>query len=345
MLRTSKWFLSTSLALLVSACHVSVNVGPADPLEHDIDGNRFPWTHENFDDADDRMTIAVFSDLTGGERPEIFKIAVAQLNLLRPELIVNVGDLIQGGTDNKEQINAEFESFDARADMAKAPVFYTGGNHDLNSIPLREVWEERYGRRYYHYRYKDVLFLVLDTEDSTAERMEEILVARDEAGVVLEEEGLEAFLQTEYSNLPEDGGGTIGEEQSDYFQQVIAENSDVRWVFLLMHKAPWLREDMLTFAAIELALEDIPYTVFHGHRHAYQYLQRNGRDYIQLATTGGVQLPNNGASFDQVMLLTLSGKELDIVNLRMDGILDKTGHVPLGGDDVCFDVLKCGPEN
>jgi len=38
--------------------------------------------------------------LTGGERERIFEIAVAQLALLRPEFIINVGDLIEGGTED-----------------------------------------------------------------------------------------------------------------------------------------------------------------------------------------------------------------------------------------------------
>ena len=116
-----------------------------------------------------------------------------------------------------------------------------------------------------------------------------------------------------------------------------------------MHKAPWLNDGMLTFTDIEDALASRPYTLFHGHVHAYEYLERKGRDYIQLATTGGVQFADRGLAMDHITLLTLSGAEsgdeLDIVNLRMDGILDKTGHIPLGGDDVCFEAAVCGAGN
>ena len=54
-----------------------------------------------------------------------------QLSLLRPELIINVGDLIQGGTDDLEEIDRQWASFDVRASRASAPVFSVGGNHDL----------------------------------------------------------------------------------------------------------------------------------------------------------------------------------------------------------------------
>jgi hypothetical protein len=47
---------------------------------------------------------------------------------------------------------------------------------------------------------------------------------------------------------------------------------------------------------------------------------------------------------DHVTLVTVSESGADIVNLLMEGILDKTGHIPLGGDDVCFEVAQCGGE-
>ena len=75
--------------------------------------------------------------------------------------------------------------------------------------------------------------------------------------------------------------------------------------------------------------------------HAYEYLERNGRDYIRLATTGGVQFSDRGRSVDHVTLVTVSESGVDIANLLMEGILDKTGHIPLGGDDVCFESVTC----
>ena len=77
------------------------------------------------------------------------------------------------------------------------------------------------------------------------------------------------------------------------------------------------------------------------HVHAYEHQQRHGRDYIRLATTGGVQLPANGRSMDHLMWVTVDGTEVDIANLLMSGILDRTGHIPLEGDEVCFELVNC----
>lgn len=324
------------------ACSQQASPSKEPGVAHDVHTDSRPWTHENFDADDDKFTFAVFSDLTGGERPEIFEIAVAQLNLLRPEFIINVGDLIEGGTEDLAEIDAQWISFDERADRATAPIFYVGGNHDLTGEVLQQVWDERLGRRYYHFVYKHVLFLVLDTEDNTSERAREIFEIRKRALERVAVEGMAIFDETEYATLPEQTAGNITPAQSAYFQDVIADNPNVLWTFLFMHKAPWEREDEDGFAAIEQALADRPYTVFNGHVHTYEYMERRGRDYIRLATTGGVQFPKKGRSVDHVMLVTVDDTGVDIANLLMSGILDKTGHVPLNGDEICFELATCG---
>ena len=225
--------------------------------------------------------------------------------------------------------------------MVAAPIFYVGGNHDLTGSVLQRVWDERVGRRYYHFVYKNVLFLVLDTEDNSPERAQEIFEIRTAALEIVKKKGMVAFPDTEYSKLPEQSAGNITAGQSEYFRKAIAENPDVFWTFLFMHKSAWAREDETNFAAIEQALAERPYTVFNGHVHAYEHIERLGRDYIRIATTGGVQFPERGRSMDHVMLVTVDDQGVDIANLLMSGILDKTGQIPLDGDDVCFEMATC----
>ena len=332
-----------ALLLGATACAVQPDRdGDPEGFTHDVSGAATPWTETRFDNAPDGFTFAVFSDLTGGEREGIFRVAIEQLRLLRPELIVSVGDLIEGGTEDRERLDGEWESFDERTQRARTRVFYTAGNHDLTNPVMWAVWEERYGRRYYHFRYRDVLFLVLDTEDNPPEFQQYIHEIRLAADKVVEEKGWEAWRDTEYGRLEERASGRISADQAAYFREVIAANPDVRHTFLLMHKPAWERPDEEYFATIETALADRPYTVFYGHVHSYLYEQRHGRDYIRLATTGGVQIEGREMAFDHVTLVTVSGDGVDIANLRLDGILDKTGHIPAGGDALCFERARCG---
>lgn len=332
-----------TLGFAVSACVSQPELNHQASFRNDVTGQVRGWTHENFDDGAGKFTFAVHSDLTGGEREGIFDVAIAQLNLLRPEFIINVGDLVEGGTEDLEELDRQWDDFDARANGARAPLFYVSGNHDRTGQVMQDVWKRRLGPGYYHFRYKDVLFLVLDTEDNTPQRVMEINELRNDALQFARTGEWGKFRETPYATMPENQGGNITPAQSQYMVDTIKANADVRWTFLFMHKAPWLREDLLEFTAIEAALADRPYTVFHGHVHAYQYEQRKGRDYIRLATTGGVQSPKATRSMDHITLVTVDDEKVDIANLLMEGILDKTGHIPLDGDGLCFESVRCEP--
>ena len=324
--------------IFISACAVQTGARPQPPVfEHDITGTAVPWTHTSFDDEAGKFTFALFSDLTGGERDGVFEVAVEQLQLLRPELIICVGDLIEGGGTDHEQLAHEWDSFDERAERSRAPIFYVGGNHDLTNPDMWEVWEERYGKRYYHFIYKDVLFLVLDTEDNSTEFQQYTNEIRLEALKLVESEGWAVLPKTKYGQLEERNTGRIGKDQAAYFRNVIAKHPQVRWTYVLMHKAAWLRPDEENFSTIEAALSGHPYTVFHGHEHSYLHEQRHGMDYIRLGTTGGVHISGKAMSIDHVTLVTVSEDGSDITNLRMSGIFDKTGEIPLQGDEYCLE--------
>lgn len=332
-----------SVLILISACASQQPAVSDRPIfEHDVEGPVTPWTHSAFDNDPDKFTFAIFSDLTGGEREDIFEIAVEQLLLLRPELIVSVGDLIEGGTYDRDQLAREWDSFDQRASLTRAPVFRVGGNHDLTNPVMWDVWEERYGRRYYHFVYKNVLFLVMDTEDNTPEEQIRISDIRDQAMEVIKAEGWGAFSSTGYGQLEERASGRIGSEQASYFRQVIASNPHVKWTFVLMHKPAWQRPNEENFSTVEAALSGQPYTVFYGHVHSYLHQERLGQDYIRLGTTGGVQNPAKEMAVDHVSLITVSDEGVDIANLRMSGIFDKYGRIPLNGEDLCFEAAVCG---
>ena len=329
------------MLVMLGACAGNPVSGTGDAtFRHDFTGAAVPWTKNRFDDGNDKFSFAVFSDLTGGERAGVFDVAIEQLRLLRPELIMNVGDLIDGGDVTRAQLEAQWDVFDRRAGRARAPVFHTGGNHDLTSLDEWDVWEQRYGQRYYWFIYKNVLFLVLDTEDNPPDFQDRLNEIRLQAIAVQEAEGWEAFHATEYGQLEERRSGRIGTAQAAYFRKVIGEHPEVRWTFLFMHKPAWERAEEENFSGIEAALGGRPYTVFYGHAHSYLHTLRHGRDYIRLGTTGGSHAPGNPMAIDQVSMITVSATGVDIANLRMSGIFDKTGRLPLNGDELC--LADCG---
>lgn len=254
----------------------------------DVDTDKKPWNHLNFYNDPDNFQFAIVTDRTGGHRVGIFRDAVDKLNLLMPELVVCVGDLIEGYTEDIEQLDKEWKEFNAMTDLLTVPFFYLPGNHDISNKVMQKEWEKRFGRRYYHFIYKNVLFILMDTNDGD--------------GVA-------------YSN-----------EQVEYVKKVLADNPDVRWTLFFMHHPVWMYDNSdikNMFAPVEESLGDRNYTVYAGHMHRYHHSMVNKRNYYVLATTGGgsrLRGPRFG-EFDHITWITMSDNGPIMANLKLDGIL------------------------
>ncbi len=68
----------------------------------------------------DAFRFAIVADLTGGERPGVFADAVGKLNMLQPEFVMSVGDLIEGYTGDEAELVRQWEAFEARAGTSMA---------------------------------------------------------------------------------------------------------------------------------------------------------------------------------------------------------------------------------
>lgn len=325
-----------SLSVMIIACHPQQ---PERTLEHQIDGPVKPWTGEVFEAGEADFTFAIIGDLTGGERPRIFEIAVEQLNMLEPDFVLSVGDLIEGGTYDMGQLAMEWDSFQARANNLDMPFFYLGGNHDLSNPKMQAYWQQNIGPLYYHFVIDDVLFLMLDSEDFEAKKMMEIDSVRSIAIKILDEEIEGVYEESAYYFIPERSTGAMSQAQHDYFADVLDQNKEVKWTFVLMHKPLYTRSDNKGLQPLLDNMGERNFTVINGHEHSMQYEQKQGMDFMMLGTTGGYQNPENLQAFDHVTLIRMA-EEPVITHLRLDGILNKKGNIPLGGDTINFQASK-----
>lgn len=303
---------------------------PAPPkFTHDITEGPTPWTGEEFESTEDDFTFAIISDLNGGEREGVYATAVQQLNQLDPTFVLSVGDLIDGGTEDTLQLAKEWDSFDDRTAKLNMPFFHLGGNHDLTNPTMREFWKNRFGPRYYHFVYDNVLFLMMDSEDYEEQRMIEIYEARAVALKIIDGEIEGKYEDSEYYHMPERRIGGMSKAQLDYYSDILKKYPDVKWTFVLMHKPLWMREDEKGLGPLEDLLANRDYTVINGHFHSFSNQMRKGHSYTILGTTGGSQNPQDSMAFDHVTLVRMAKKPM-ITHLKMDGILNEQGKVPSG---------------
>src|SRR5262245_939162 len=105
-------FLSGGL-LIAAVCYsgTATNQGgsASGPLQVEV-ANRNPWQNLRLTKGTEQIHFAIVSDRTGGHRAGIFSKAVTQLNLMQPEFVVSVGDLIEGGS-TPEKTHEQWKEF------------------------------------------------------------------------------------------------------------------------------------------------------------------------------------------------------------------------------------------
>ena len=95
--------LAAAVALARPRDVTAPNAGPAADLKVTAEEHN-PWTHLRVNNRPDEFRFAFVTDRTGGARPGVFERAVTQLNLLQPEFVVSVGDLIEGSDKPAELV-------------------------------------------------------------------------------------------------------------------------------------------------------------------------------------------------------------------------------------------------
>ena len=130
-------------ATLFAGCLVLGTPGAASEFSYDqqaFSGAK-PWTSEEFRNNRDEFQFAIIGDRTGGANVQhTFKLAMGQLNLLQPEFVINVGDLIEGYTRDQTALHAQWDEAESMVSTLEMPFFYTRGNHDVSYPEAREVW-------------------------------------------------------------------------------------------------------------------------------------------------------------------------------------------------------------
>ena len=249
---------------------------------------RMPIVERPFSDDPDKFTFAIIGDKTGGgyDKWPVFDRAIDEINVLKPDFAIMVGDLIQGYTSDAAQVETEWKEFWQHQSDLIIPFLPLPGNHDITNPMMYDYWQKHLGRTYSAFTYKDCLFLLLNTEEK--------------------------------HSLPEGSEGWIGtwfgDAQVAYITDELALHKDVRHTFVMLHKPAWLHEDS-GWSQIEERLSDRAYTVFAGHYHNLTLHTRNDRRYFVLGATGGgftTREVREYGAFDHYSIVTVDGNEINV---------------------------------
>jgi Calcineurin-like phosphoesterase len=327
--------IMAALAFSQFAC--AQNNAP-DSAKFSFDENRIgettPWTFEDFLDDPNEFQFIIIGDRTGGANAEgTFKLAVDQINLLLPDFVINVGDSIEGYSDDKAKLNAEWDDFDEMAKQLEMPFFRTPGNHDIANDTAQEVWLDRYGATHYYFVYKNVLCLVLDSEDPPRPAPEGIeeklelynrLQTEDPAKA---KEMLAEFMSDEAVVAALTKPVDFNDEQMSFIENTLERHPDVRWTFVFLHEPAW-ENPSASFTAIQDLLEPRSHTIFAGHLHYYDYDDIDGHEHITMGPAGASFHHEGPGNVDHIAWVTMTEDGPEIGNIALKGIFDRRGLDP-----------------
>lgn len=250
-------------------------------------------------DEQDAFFFVVFGDRTTGpaEGVRVLAQAVDEVNLLAPDFVINVGDMVQGYNDTPEWL---LQMQEYKATMAKLamPWFPVVGNHDLywrgkGPGPRgghAADFEQHFGPLWYAFRHKNSWFVALDSDEG------------DPA--------------TGKQDFNDPACQTMSPEQFAWLDATLEKTKGADNVFVFLHHPRWLKNnygDDWERVHARLAANGNVRAVFAGHIHHMRWDgKRDGIEYFAMASVG--------ATHDEVAPRAGYLHEYHVVTVRKSGL-------------------------
>lgn len=113
-------------------------------------------------DGSTAVRFAVIGDRTNTAQPGIYEQILAEAQRLRPELLITVGDHIEGYTADTAVLDSEWREYKSLIADIKIPFHMTPGNHDRYNKTERRIYDREIGPPWHSFDQRGIHFIVLD---------------------------------------------------------------------------------------------------------------------------------------------------------------------------------------
>lgn len=269
-------------------------------------------------EGDDVFHFVVYGDRTGGVPAglKVLRQAVKDTNLLDPDLVMTVGDLIQGYNEAPEWMEQMTEYKEIMEDL-KMKWYPVAGNHDVywrgkGRAPAghhEANYEKHFGPLWYSFQHKNAGFVVLYSDEG------------DPAT------NLKAFNVGALQNM--------SDQQLAFLEKALSGLKDADHVFVFLHHPRWIGGGYTgsNWPAVEqkLVAAGNVSAVFAGHVHHMRYDHpENGIAYYTLATTGGHlsgDIPDAGY-LHHLNMVTVRKERISVSALPIGAVIDPKQFTP-----------------
>ncbi len=218
-----------------------------------------------------------------GNIPDVFVRMIEEWNILKPSFIIDVGDLILGGSAHL--LDEQWNEFKSLVNKIESPFFPVPGNHDISDRLSEEIYKSRIGPTCYAFSYGNSRFIILNSE---------------EPGQI----------------------DSLSEEQIDWLKKELA-NIKSKHIFVFLHKPYFQTKPEKWSTVESLFLPFPSVYVFAGHDHRYLYYGRKEGIHYIISAGGGAEIRRDEeeGGFHHYLLVKVRGAQVSWSVIRPGNIL------------------------
>ncbi|HOP06719.1 MAG TPA: metallophosphoesterase [candidate division Zixibacteria bacterium] len=204
------------------------------------------------------IRFAVLGDRTNTANDSAYGLAVTEIERLKPDFVMTVGDHIEGYTEDSTRIITEWEEYLKVIEPLTMPIHFAPGNHDITTRPMEPFFRRFAAEPYYSFDYEGRHFVILD-------------------------------------NTPGGGGPAepIDEKQMAWLENDLSSQTPETQILVFYHKPNWYETVTLgkPDAMHDLFVKYGVDAVFTGHYHVYFTAVLDGIKYTSVGSSGGNMSP------------------------------------------------------
>jgi predicted phosphodiesterase len=248
------------------------------------------------------IRFAIIGDRTGGHIPGIYGQIAIEIERMKPDFVMTVGDMIEGVTNDTVEVIDSWKEYYSLVDAISTPIYYVPGNHDIWDDISEDIYCRLVGEPHFSFDHKNLHFIVLD-------------------------------------NSRWDTGADMPEEQIIWLTKDLETNQDAAYTLVFYHKPFWVEEiamgkpDPLHEIFKKYGVD----AVFSGHYHEYFSGRYDGIMYTSLGSSGGGIHPCASEMEFHFAWVTVDSDGIHITPIQMGAVMawdettadDKNAYDPI----------------
>jgi predicted phosphodiesterase len=231
------------------------------------------------------LRFAILGDRTGGHVEGVYEEMVAEVEEMKPDFVMTVGDHIEGYTEDTLTLNKQWDEYFSIVKPLSMPLYITPGNHDITTDAAEPVYKKRVGKPNYSFDINKYHFVVLD-------------VSRWEKSIELPHDELKWLIDD------------------------LSKNKSAELTLVFFHKPLWYntisldKPDTLHTLFVKYGVD----AVFNGHFHRYFSAEHDGIIYTAVGSSGGEAETMPHDLDYHITWVTLNGDKIDVVPIKKGAI-------------------------